>query len=365
MTGHRAGEGGRAACRGPDTGLRLAILGLLMLLALAGCRRARPTSAPTAAPAPARQQTPNPTPQPSPTTIPPTPAPSTQPTTPPPTTPLPTPLPVAADDLNVLLLGTDRRIKSGEGHPSWRTDTLIVVAIRPRSRLIAMLSIPRDLWVTIPGYGENRINVADHYGERDQGPGGGPALLGATLEENLGIPIDGYARIHFEGLERIVNALGGITITSDRAIDEWMDDASGEGLVHVQVVTGTQRMDGQTALGYARYRSDTSDLDRTRRQQEVLLALRDAALRPEVLPRLPGLLIALPDAVDTDLRPGQVLALLGLAVRLDPDSYRTRIFDKTMVQDWTTPEGAMVLLPDAYRIAEAWAELTSPPPESP
>ncbi len=335
--------------------MKRAVAWLLAVLMLAGCLPSQPARAPTAAPSPSRAL---PAEEPSPAEQ--TPIPATPSATPLPQPPSPTPLPVATNDLNVLLLGSDRRITDGDTSEPWRTDTLIVVAVRPKQRLVAMLSIPRDLWVDIPGYGPNRINVADYIGEREGGPGGGPALVGATLEQNLGISINAYARVHFEGLERIIDTLGGVTITSDLAIDEWMDDATGQRLVHVEVVTGTQRMDGVTALGYARSRSETSDLDRTRRQQQVLLAMRDAALRPEVLPRLPGLLTALSDTVDTDLRPGQVLSLAGLAVLLKPGAYRTRVFDETMVSDWITPEGAMVLLPDREQIVAAWAEMLTP-----
>ncbi len=274
--------------------------------------------------------------------------------------PTSTPLPVQADDLNLLLLGSDRREGST---PGWNTDTLIVVAVRPRDGIVAMLSIPRDLWVNIPGHGYGRINTADYLGEEAGGPGGGPALVGETLKENLGISIDAYARIDFQGLARIIDAVGGITVTSDRALDEWFwDETSPSGASHMVVVEGPQHMDGKLALMYARARHDSNDLDRSRRQQQILLALRDAALRPEVLPRLPGLIRALSDAVDTDLRPGQVLSLTGLALRLRGDAYRSRVFDTTMVRDWTTPGGAMVLLGDRARIEAAWAELTAPAP---
>jgi len=90
------------------------------------------------------------------------------------------------------------------------------------------------------------------------------------------------------------------------------------------------------------------------------LALRDAALRPEILPRLPALIRALFDAVETDLGFTQVLSLTGLAVRLPGSAYRSRVFDTTMVRDWTTPGGAMVLLPNRARIEEVWAELIAP-----
>ena len=273
-------------------------------------------------------------------------------------TPEPTPLPVQSSDLNLLLLGTDRRVGAD---PIWRTDTIIVVAVRPQAGIIAMLSIPRDLWVTIPGYGQDRINVADCYGETKRGRGGGPALVAATLKQNLGITVDATVRIHFEGLARIIDTLGGINITSDRAFDEWFwDETAPNGVSHMRVITGTQRMDGRLALQYVRARHGSSDFDRSRRQQQVLLAIRDAALRPETLPRLPRLLVALSDTVETDIRFDQALSLVGLALRLKPTAFRQRVFDSSMVRDWTTPEGAQVLLPNRARIQAVWAELTAP-----
>ncbi len=273
-------------------------------------------------------------------------------------TPTSTPLPVLTNDLNLLLLGTDR---PAAGDPSWRTDTLIVVAVRPRHGFIALFSVPRDLWVDIPGHGYDRINVADYLGETTRGPGGGPRLVAETLKANLGIPVDAYARIRLEGLARIIDAVGGITIDSERALDEWFwDETAPGGVAHMVVAEGPQRMDGRLALMYARARHDTNDLDRSKRQQQILLALRDAALRPEVLPRLPALISAFSGTVETDLRPGQVLSLAGLAIRLKREAFRQRVFDATMVRDWTTPGGAMVLLPNRARIEQVWAELTSP-----
>ncbi|HOG47409.1 MAG TPA: LCP family protein [Anaerolineae bacterium] len=332
---------------------------LLISALLAGCsllpRGRKPPGPATARPSPAVEQRPAAT-----ATI----GPATPGAAPPPETPSPqptptsTPLPVLANDLNLLLLGSDRRAGS---EAAWNTDTLIVVALRPQGGHIAMFSIPRDLWVNIPGHGYGRINVADYLGETLRGPGAGPQLVAETLEANLGIPIDAYARIRFEGLARIIDAVGGITITSDRALDEWfIDESAPGGRAHMVVVEGPQHMDGKLALMYARARHDSNDLERTRRQQQILLALRAAALRPEVLPRLPALISALADTVETDLRPTQALSLAGLALRLKPEAFREGVFDTTMVRDWTTPGGAMVLLPDRARIEQAWAELTAP-----
>ncbi len=340
--------------------MKRSLTGLVLLLLIAGCQPARTTREPLSPASPMRLETPTAVPRPTTTA---TASPAPRESAPAPTerpTPTATPLPSQANDLNLLLLGTDRRLGS---EPIWRTDTLIVVAVRPKGGIIAMLSIPRDLWVTIPGHGQDRINVVDYLGETTQGPGGGPKLLATTLKQNLGITVDASARIHFEGLGRIIDTLGGIQVTSERALDEWFwDETAPNGVSHMVVVTGTQRMDGRLALQYARARHGTSDFDRSRRQQQVLLAIRDAALRPEVLPRLPRLLGALSDTVDTDLRLNQALPLVGFALRLKPGAFRQRVFDATMVRDWTTPAGAQVLLPDRARIEAVWAELTAPTP---
>lgn len=284
------------------------------------------------------------------------------PTATPPTTPALTPTPPQSSDMNLLLLGTDKRSASAA---DWRTDTLIVVAIRPGQRIIAMLSIPRDLWVDIPGYGPERINAADYMGESRNGAGGGPALLAATLQENLGIGVHGYARIDFAGLERIIDAVGGVDIDVPRAFDEWMDEGEGTPPAHVKIAPGPQHLDGRTALQYARSRRGTTDMDRSQRQQQVLLALRGAAVRPETLPRLPGLMGALAGTVETNLRPADAMALLNTALRIQPQDYRTRVFDDSMVRNWVTPDGAMVLLPDRARIAQVWAEMAQSAQVSP
>ncbi len=255
----------------------------------------------------------------------------------------------APGDMHILLLGCDLV----DGDPSWRTDTIMVATIREKPASIALFSIPRDLWVTIPGHGENRINVVDYLGEQTLGKEGGPALLAETLQQNLGIPVERYVRIRFEGLVQAIDALGGITLTVEHALPEY------------GIEEGVQHVDGETALSYARDRSRSNDLDRTRRQQQILLAIREAALQPGALLQLPGLARTLSTAVETDLDAGQAASLLALAMRIDPDSIRTRVFDATMVRDWVTPQGAMVLLPNRQRIQQAWAELTSPTATAP
>src|SRR5688572_7292038 len=110
--------------------------------------------------------------------------------------------------VNILLLGLDRRPDESIS----RTDTMILVTVDPDAKIAGMLSIPRDLWVSIPGYAEDRINKAYFNGDRDKYPGGGPALAMKTVQYNLGVPVHFYAQIDFEGFRDIIDTLGGIDI---------------------------------------------------------------------------------------------------------------------------------------------------------
>ena len=112
--------------------------------------------------------------------------------------------------INLLLLGIDRRDGTGW---AYRTDTIMVVTVDPETRAAAILSIPRDLQLAIPGHGEDRINTANVYGYRQDNPEGGPALLKATIEANFGIPVDGHFMVDFQAFEGLVDTLGGSTST--------------------------------------------------------------------------------------------------------------------------------------------------------
>ena len=113
---------------------------------------------------------------------------------------------VAQERVNILLLGIDRRV--GEKGPA-RTDTMMVVTLDPLSKSAALLSIPRDLWVPIPGHEAGRINTAHFLGEVDDGPAGGPALAKTTVQYTLGVPIHYYVRINLEGSKDLIDAIVG------------------------------------------------------------------------------------------------------------------------------------------------------------
>ncbi len=262
-----------------------------------------------------------------------------------------TPVPIDAR-INILLMGCDKREVQQK---LWRTDTMIVVAVDPQRRMVGALSIPRDLWVDIPGFGADRINPVDAMGERTPYPGGGPALVKRTLEESLGIQIDYYVRVDFQGFVQAIDALGGISVNVDCPIeDRFPDPNSPTGFYDMAIMTGTQQMDGELALRFARSRYGRGDFDRSRRQMKVLLAGRDRALQLNALPWLPLLWLDLRESIQTDLDLPHILTLAQLAAEIQSDDIRGRVLDYTLATNWVTPKGYQVLLPRRDRIGEAW-----------
>ncbi len=119
--------------------------------------------------------------------------------------------------VNILVLGVDQR--PGESGP-WRTDTMMVLSVDPESKSAGILSIPRDLWVEIPGYGSDRINTAYVYGDLNKVPGGGPALAKKTVQYNLGEPIHYYLRVNFAAFQQVIDLIGGVDIYVEHEIDD-------------------------------------------------------------------------------------------------------------------------------------------------
>jgi LCP family protein required for cell wall assembly len=255
-------------------------------------------------------------------------------TLPPTLTPLPA-FPVTIPDryLNIVLLGSDKRPGSG----AWRTDSMIVVSVDTTYNVVRLLSIPRDLWVYIPGHGYNRVNTADLWGELAQ-KGGGPDRVKQTIHHNLGIPIHYYVRIDFQGFMQIIDTVGGIDVDVDCALSD------------IKLSAGMHHMDGQQALRYARSRYSTNDFDRGRRQRKVLMALWDQALSLDIIPKLPQLWWAMSNSFQTDLTLNQVINLAYVGVQLKPQHILSRAIGPRLVQSWMTPQGASVLLPNHQEI---------------
>lgn len=212
-------------------------------------------------------------------------------------TPAPPPLPVKRTTF--LLMGVDKRPDD-----SGRADTMIVVAFNPATEQLSMVSLPRDTWVQIPGHGYDKVNHAYAFG--------GEKLALHTAQSLIGIPIDHYVTLSFQGFQRIVDEIGGIDVDAEKRLyyeDPYDTSMGPDGLV-IDIQPGLQRMSGDTALKYSRFRmDDEGDLGRIRRQQQVTRSLMKTASKPVILARIPQLIPALASAVETDLSIGEMLRL--------------------------------------------------------
>lgn len=257
---------------------------------------------------------------------------------------------LSGERLNILLLGTDRRLHQ-EGAPS-RSDTMIVVSVDEAGKRVAMISIPRDLWVEIPGFHHERINAAHAIGEAQGYPGGGPALAMRTVEHNLGIRIDHYARVDLQGFKNVIDTLGGVTIEVTQPItDDAYPGDSGKTSIHIPA--GTHHMDGDLALQYVRSRQSGNDIDRTERQQKLLMAIRDRGMRLDVIPRIPALVGAVLDSVDTDMPLHKLLSLTKLAREIDSSNVRQLVIGWDLVTPFVGEGGAALLMPNHEGIRAA------------
>lgn len=235
------------------------------------------------------------------------------------------PEPASGEPLNVLILGVDRRPSEGAG--SGRSDTIMLAQVSPGSGRIELLSVPRDLFVTIEPGVEDRINTAYAYGGVEQ--------TKAVMEGLTGVPIDAHAIIDFRGFEDVIEAVDGVTV----------DVGSGQFPEKWYMGEGMETLNGRKALFYARYRGTPGgDIDRIERQQKLLAALRAEILQWNTVTKLPTMLKIANDNVDTDLGLGQAFSL-GRALIL-----RGGEGDLETVQlkghPTTLPSGAQVLIPD-------------------
>ena len=265
------------------------------------------------------------------------------------------------ETINFLLIGSDKR--SGT---SFRTDTMVVAILRPSEGQVSLISIPRDLWVFIPGWENNRVNTAYQHGISTNYPGGGPGLLKDTIQYNLGIRIDHTAMVDFDGFRQIVDTLGGVDIpvscayTDWRLIDPSYNPEIEENWLLYTVNPGVIHMDGDLALWYARSRQKSSDFDRGRRQQEVLRAIFTQVLQTGTLTRIPELYGNVKDNVETDLGLTDILQLSLYAPKMTNADIRSYYLRPPYVNSWITSGGAYVLSPDQALLSQLLTEALSP-----
>jgi LCP family protein required for cell wall assembly len=257
-----------------------------------------------------------------------------------------------SDRVTGLLMGLDYRDWSeGDGPP--RTDSMMLVTVDPVAHTAGMLSIPRDLWVEIPGFEHGRINTAYFLGETYQLPGGGPELAVQTVENVMGVPIDFYAVIDFTAFERMIDELGGL----DMLVTEEIKICPISRQCKV-LSPQSLHFNGADTLAYARARKTSGgDFDRAQRQQQVALAIRDKILNlnmvSTIVSKAPALYEDLASGVRTNLVFDQMLSLGLIAVQTPKDRITNGVISPPdMVTLETLPDGAQVLkpIPDRIRV---------------
>ena len=203
----------------------------------------------------------------------------------------------AKDKATVMIMGVDERADD-----VGRSDTLMIATLDSDKNQAALLSVPRDTRVKIKGHGFDKINAAYAYGGRK--------LTQETIESLLNTHIDHYIKINVHGFTKIIDALGGIDIDVEKRMyyeDPWDDD----GGLYIDLQPGMQHMDGKTAITYVRYRDEEGDIGRIKRQQNFMKAVMDKLVSPTIIPKLPAIVSAVSDSVETDMSVSEILSFLG------------------------------------------------------
>ncbi len=250
--------------------------------------------------------------------------------------------------VNILVLGLDYRDWIEEEHPL--SDSMMLVTFDPVNLTAGMLSIPRDLWVEIPGFGKHKINQAYQFGEGAKLPGGGAELARQTVEGFLGTPVDYYVVLDFNSFIEFIDLISGvkISVTEYQVIDLFGSSAK----LYLKPEDGEiQSLNGHEALSYARYRgSEGGDFDRALKQQEIVFAIRDKVLEPEwqsyLLTHYEEVWDIFKDSVKTNLALDEIVKLGLSAKDVERDNIKTGVIGPpSMVMLSKSPDGLDILVP--------------------
>jgi polyisoprenyl-teichoic acid--peptidoglycan teichoic acid transferase len=261
---------------------------------------------------------------------------------------------------NILLMGLDFDENSTERSGPSRSDTMILVSVDPVHKTAGMISIPRDMWVDIPGYGYNKINTAYFLGEGNKLPGGGAGLAAKTVEQFLGVPVQYYAVVTFDSFIKFVDEIGGVDVLVPYHI--WIDPIGPEPKVYLK--QKAYHFNGAWALAYARERHHGSgDVERAQRTQQVLLAIRDRVLDPTVLPsvlaKAPTLYQELASGLITNISYDDALRMFSVARGISPDNIKSKVIDYSMMQQGKSPDGLDIYTPIPDDIRNLTSEVLS------
>ncbi|PIR75690.1 MAG: hypothetical protein CO030_00130 [Candidatus Magasanikbacteria bacterium CG_4_9_14_0_2_um_filter_42_11] len=254
------------------------------------------------------------------------------------------------DRINILLLGM-----GGPGHDGpYLTDTIIIASIQPSTGEVALMSIPRDLGVDIPGHGWYKINHANAFGEASQS-GSGSALAAKVISDIFHTNIHYYIRVDFQAVQKIVDDVGGITVDVERSFTDAEFPADNHEYKTISFKKGIQTMDGTTALEYARSRhgnnGEGSDFARARRQQRMILALKEKILSFETLSnpiRIHSILSALDEHISTNMLFSDIMSTMKLAKEITFSNIKTVVLDSSIggyLKNGYSASGSFILEP--------------------
>jgi len=241
--------------------------------------------------------------------------------------------------INILFVGL-RGGEPTEADCPFCTDTLILLTVDPVTKTAGMLSIPRDMWVNIPGFGYSRINTAWSLGRGSKLPGGGPALAMKTISHFIGVPVDYYVQVDFDTFVDIIDLIGGVEVYNDETIV--LDPmAHGKDFPKVKMTCcGMRHLNGRIALAYARCRHveqgcKDGDVGRARRQQKVIFGIREKVLSPENFPKLlaqaPQLYRTFSAGIHTNMSLDDAMKLAVLVSDIPKEDIKNRVIDNSMI----------------------------------
>ena len=258
--------------------------------------------------------------------------------------------------VTLLFIGLDERDwEAGQGAP--RSDTMMLFTIDPASKMAGMLSIPRDLWVNIPGFWYSKINTAYAYGAASKLPGGGPGLAIKTVEQFIGVPIQYYAQVDFKAFEEAIDAMGGLYLCPGERIT--IDPIGPK--PPVKMGPECRKYWGYEVLGYARNRKTKGgDIDRAGRQQKVIMALMDQVFSPqnfpEMLSRAPEIYAEAEPGLRTNLSFDDALKLSVLLSQIPKENIKRGVIDYSMAFLTSVVAGCWLF---AHSLQQRWLEMPS------
>jgi LCP family protein required for cell wall assembly len=261
----------------------------------------------------------------------------------------------------VLVMGLDKR--PGESGSVFRTDSMMLISFDPVGNSIGILSIPRDLYVEVPYAGLHRINAAYVIGELEF-PEGGPSLSMQTVQYNFGIRVNEYVTVDFNTFISVIDAIGGVEIEVEREITDYAYPTFDYGTETFHVDAGWQTMNGTTALKYARTRHASDDIDRARRQQQVLYGVRDKVtslgIVDDLIVQAPFLYANINNGIDTGLSLDQMIQLALWAADVPRENIKSDVVSWDYLQGYQTPTGGSVLVPNRARIGDLMVQVFGP-----